>query len=223
MTRRQLIVPPEAAGRRLDVFVTEHVSLTRSRVQRLARDGKVTVDGRCVKTGHALESGARVEIEIPEPEPSHIVPEPIPLAILHEDDDIIVVAKPPGLVVHPGAGHATGTLVNALVHHCPDVEGIGGVRRPGLVHRLDKDTSGVLVAAKRHAAYLSLVDALARREVRRTYLAIVWGDPGLEGRVEAPIGRHPRHRTEMAVRADGREAETRFRSLRGLTSLRCWN
>lgn len=212
-SHEQLIVLPEHAGERLDRFVTDRVSLTRSQVQRLVRDGRVTVDGRRVKTGHALEAGQVVDVEIPPPAPSHVTAQPISLDVLFEDEDIIVVNKPPGLVVHPGAGNPDGTLVNALVHHCPGVEGVGGVRRPGLVHRLDKDTSGVMVAAKRHDAYLALVAALAAGRLTRSYRSIVFGDPGLEGEIDAPIGRDPRNRKRMAVRRDGRAAQTRFRSL----------
>jgi 23S rRNA pseudouridine1911/1915/1917 synthase len=214
MSRHErLTVPPESEGQRLDRFVTERVPLTRSQVQRLVRSGLVTVDGRRTKTGHPVEAGQRVEVEIPPPEPTDIVAQSIALRIVHEDDDIIVVDKPPGLVVHPGAGNPDGTLVNALVHHCPEIEGVGGVRRPGLVHRLDKDTSGLMVAAKRHEAFLALVDSMGRGRLGRTYLALVWGDPGVEGEIDAPIGRDPRNRKRMAVRPGGRAARTTFRSL----------
>ncbi len=212
--RKRLIVPPEGEGERLDRFLSSTCSLSRSRLQRLIREGHVWVDGRGRKSSFSLSGGATVEIELPPPSPSHIRPQAIPLEILHEDDALIVVNKPAGLVVHPGAGNPDHTLVNALVHHCPDIEGVGGVRRPGLVQRLDKNTSGVLVVAKTEAAFRSLVEAMRRREIVRRYRGLVWGEVPDSGVIELPIGRDPKRRQRMAVRAEGgRPALTAYRTL----------
>ncbi len=190
------------------------MSLSRSQLQRLIRDGHVLVDGVRRKAGFALQTGAVIDIVIPPPAPTHITPEDLPLDILFEDSDVVVLNKPAGLVVHPGAGNPEHTLVNALVHHCPDMEGVGGVRRPGLVQRLDKQTSGVMVVAKTESAYATLVDAMQTREIRRRYLALVWGELPESGRIDEPIGRDPVRRQRMAVReAGGRPAVTDFRTL----------
>ena len=209
------IVPPEGDGQRLDRFVAAVLGISRSRAHTLIRGGRVTVDGERRKPSFVVASGAVMDVEIPAPTPSHILPQPIPLQIVFEDEDIVVVDKPPGLVVHPGAGNPDRTLVNALVHHCPEIEGVGGVRRPGIVHRLDRNTSGLLVAAKTEAAFAELVAALQRREVERRYHALVWGR--LEGsrEINAPIGRDVHNRKRMAVREDGgRPAVTLCRGLR---------
>jgi 23S rRNA pseudouridine1911/1915/1917 synthase len=212
---RDLVV--DRAGERLDVFVARRLpELTRSRVRRLIDLALVTVDGRPpAKAGVALETGQRVRVTLPKPEPSSLEPESIPLSIVYEDDDLLVVDKPPGLAVHPSPGHARHTLVNAVLGHCPDLSGIGGEGRPGIVHRLDKDTSGLIIVAKNDAAHLSLARQLKEREVEKTYLALVDGrvEPP-EGLIDAPIGRHPVHRKKMAVVERGREARTRYRVLR---------
>jgi 23S rRNA pseudouridine1911/1915/1917 synthase len=211
-------VGPEDAGQRLDRFLqTRLPELSRTRLQRLIAEGRVRVDGGAARASQRLRSGARVTVEVPPPEPLALVPEPIPLDILYEDAHLLVVNKPPGLVVHPGAGHATGTLVHALLAHCgPALSGIGGARRPGIVHRLDRGTSGLLVVAKTDAAHQALARALRARAVERRYLALVHGRvPHAEGRIEAAIGRDPRDRLRMAVRpaGRGRPALTRYRVL----------
>ena len=167
-----------------------------------------------------LKAGDRIAVELPAPRATRLTPEPVPLRIVHEDDDLIVIDKPAGLVVHPGAGVERGTLVHALLHHCPAIAGVGGEGRPGIVHRLDKDTSGLMVAAKSPRAYRALVEALRRHEVRRVYRALVWGSPGAaSGLIEGAIGRDPRNRKRMAVvragsRAGGKPARTRWRVVR---------
>ncbi|MBN1865898.1 RluA family pseudouridine synthase [Candidatus Sumerlaeota bacterium] len=214
---------------RIDVYLTENLEedLTRSRVQRLIRDGLVLVDGAAVKPGHAVRGGERIEISLPptaEPAPE---PEAIPLDILYEDDAIVVLNKEPGIVLHPGAGARSGTLVNALLHHCRgSLSGIGGTARPGIVHRLDRLTSGCLCVAKTDAAHRGLAAQLADRTMRRSYLAWVVGEmPEREGRIDAPIGRSRRDRTQMAVvHRGGRPAATRWEVLArapGLTRLLC--
>ncbi len=191
--------------------------LSRTRVRGLIEAGRVTVDGRARKPSHRLRAGEAVVVAVPPPAPLALVPEPIPLAIVYEDPALLVVDKPAGLVVHPGAGHASGTLVHALLAHCgPALSGIGGVRRPGIVHRLDRTTSGLLVVAKTDAAHLGLARQLKARTVERRYLALAHGPlPQREGVVETAIGRDPRDRRRMAVRppGEGRAAVTRYRVL----------
>jgi 23S rRNA pseudouridine1911/1915/1917 synthase len=217
-TLRHRILPDEQ-GERLDrILARAWPELTRSRIQTLLKAGHLTVDGRPAKANDVPRAHALAEVRIPDAAPSALVPEAIPLSIVFEDDDLLVVDKPAGLVVHPGAGVRHGTLVHALLAHAPTVEGIGGVARPGLVHRLDKDTSGLLVVAKSERAFQALTKDLAHRRIRRSYLALVWGvPPGNEGRIEAAIGRDPKDRKKMAVRpADStgaRHAATRWRVL----------
>ncbi len=178
-------------------------------------EGRVCVNGRTARQSLKLKAGDRVTVEVPDRRRSRLVAEAMPLAIVHEDDHLLVLDKPAGLVVHPGAGVQTGTLVHALLHHAPGIGAVGGEGRPGIVHRLDRDTTGLMVVAKTEAAYLALVEALRERTVRRTYHALVWGDPGpAEGVIDLPIGRDPRLRTRMAVvRGGGRPARTRWRVL----------
>lgn len=202
--------PDEQA--RLDRFVSARLELSRTRVQRLIAEGRVRVDGRCVPKSIRLEEGARVSVDIPPAAEVDIAPEDIPLDIVFEDEHLLVVDKPAGMVVHPAPGHPSGTLVNALLHHVRDLSGVGGRLRPGIVHRLDRDTSGLLAVAKSDAAHLGLSDALRRRRVKRLYLALCWGhlrETPLT--VDAPIGRDPRHRKRMAVVEGGRRAVTRVR------------
>ncbi len=207
----------EVAGtvdQRIDKYLSDVRGLaTRSQVGRLARLGLVLVDGRPVKPSFRLRGGERLSVTMPDPEPSTVEAEPIPLDILYEDGDILVVDKPAGMVVHPAAGARSGTLVNALLAHCRDLSGIGGVMRPGIVHRLDKGTSGLLVVAKHDAAHARLSRDLAERKIRRTYTAVVWGVPREEeGRVETLIGRSRSDRKRMAVlRSEGRRAVTHYR------------
>jgi 23S rRNA pseudouridine1911/1915/1917 synthase len=212
---REHVVTAAEAGRRLDQVLAERWDdLSRTRVQRLMEDGRVTVDGRAVRASDTAVSGARVAIVLPDPEPSALEPEAIPLAVVYEDEHLLVIDKPAGLVVHPGAGVRTGTLVHALLHHAPAIAAVGGAGRPGIVHRLDRGTSGLMLVAKTAASYLALSSAIARREVARAYQALVWGEPRpAEGRIAEPIGRDPRDRKRMAVVARGRAAATRYRRL----------
>ncbi|MBI4570402.1 MAG: RluA family pseudouridine synthase [Chloroflexi bacterium] len=207
----------DRAGERLDVFVTRRLpELTRSRVRRLIDGGLVTIDGRRpAKAGAPLEPGQRVHVTLPPPAPLASAPEAIPLRVVYEDADLLVVDKPAGLAVHPAPGHPSHTLVNAVLARCPELSRAGGEGRPGIVHRLDKDTSGLIIVAKNDAAHLALARQLKERQVEKTYLALVEGrlSPA-EGVIDAPLGRHPRHRKKMAVVAGGRAARTRYRVLR---------
>jgi 23S rRNA pseudouridine1911/1915/1917 synthase len=204
-------------GERLDVFVARRLpELTRSRVRRLIDARCVTVDGRPpAKAGVPLEPGQQVVVMLPQAEPTALEAEAMPLRIVYEDADLLVIDKPPGLAVHPSPGHARHTLVNAVLAHCRDLSGIGGEGRPGIVHRLDKDTSGLIIVAKNDEAHLSLARQLKERQVEKTYLALVEGrvEPP-EGLIDAPVGRHPVHRRKQAVVERGREARTRYRVLR---------
>ncbi len=207
-------VSPELAGQRVDQAVAEQQrELSRAYARRLIESGAITVSGRAVKPSHRLRGGETVRGEIPEPEPDRLEPEPIPLDVVHEDEHLVVVNKPAGLVVHPAAGHRTGTLVHGLLHHCGELSGIGGVRRPGIVHRLDKDTSGLLVVAKSDRAHRGLAAQFAAHSVEREYLALVRGSPRAQrGSIDAPIGRHPGDRKKFSTRARrGREAVTHWR------------
>lgn len=213
--RHRLVVGPSSPGERLDVYIATRLpELSRSRVAQLLADGRVRLNGEVPRKSTRPVAGDVIEVELPEPEPSTLVPEAIPLDILYEDHDLVVVDKPSGLVVHPAPGHRTGTLVHGLLHHVSDLSGIGGVRRPGIVHRLDKDTSGLILVAKTDAAHRALSAAFKAREIRRFYLVASWGHLSDPLRVvDAPIGRSPRHRQRMAVVEGGRDAVTRFRSL----------
>ena len=213
---------PAAAGCcgiRLDVFIAERLpGCSRSLAAQLITTERFKVNGQARKPSYRLKADDVVSGRLPAPQPCGFQPEPIPLSILHEDADIIVVDKPAELVVHPAPGHRSGTLVNALLYHCPDLTGIGAELRPGIVHRLDKDTSGTLVVAKTAAALEHLAGQFKRRTVRKDYLAIVHGEmPAASGTVRLPIGRHPVDRKRMStVSRRGREAETEWRVLRAL-------
>jgi 23S rRNA pseudouridine1911/1915/1917 synthase len=203
---------------RLDVFLTSQLpEFSRSRLQGLIKDGFVVVDGEpATKSGRDLEPGERIEIRIPPPVPSGLVAEHIPLNIVFENDDLLVVNKPAGMVVHPSPGHDSGTLVHAALGHVPDLEGIGGEERPGIVHRLDKETSGLIVIAKNEQAHRWLQDQFRTRAVEKIYLALVDGKPPTPaGRVEAPIGRNTTHRKLMGVvpLEKGREAVSEYRTI----------
>ena len=197
--------------------------LSRGAIQRLIEEGHIRVNGKKVKPTHTPRAGERVEVEVPEPKPAEAQPEEIPLDILHEDEVLIVLNKPPGLVVHPASGHESRTLVNALLHHCRgQLSGIGGVARPGIVHRLDKDTSGCMVVAKNDDTHLALSAQFASRKVEKIYHAIVCGELAREqGEIRAAIARHSSHRKCMTVDEEfGREAHTSYRvieRLRGAT------
>ncbi|MCL4271855.1 MAG: RluA family pseudouridine synthase [Anaerolineales bacterium] len=203
---------------RLDKYLVSCLpEFSRARIQGLIADGFVSVNGVVAKkAGQMLEDGHEVEVRIPPPVPSGLVAEDIPLDIIFENDDLIVVNKPAGMVVHPAAGHYSGTLVNAVLGYDPDMEGIGGEERPGLVHRLDKETSGLIILAKNERAHNWLQDQFRLRKVEKTYLALVDGKPPTpKGRVEAPIGRDPSHRKKMAIvqPGKGREAVSEYKTL----------
>ena len=198
---------------RIDKYLSEtkHIA-TRARIQRLLKAGLIQVDGRAVKPSYHLRGGEAVGITIPDPEPAHLEAEAIPIDVVYEDKYLVVVNKPPGMVVHPGTGVRTGTLANAMLSHCRDLSGIGGIIRPGIVHRLDKGTSGLIIVAKDDKTHLALSEALKDRRIKRTYEAIVWGTPEHEARIETLLGRSRGDRKRMAVlRRDGRVAITRFR------------
>ncbi|MDH7481010.1 MAG: RluA family pseudouridine synthase [Armatimonadota bacterium] len=197
----ELIVSPEDAGLRLDVFLALHEpSITRSAFERLISEGRVTLNGLPTRPARKVRAGDVVAYSLPPPKPAKIKAEEIPIDIIYEDSDIIVVNKPKGMVTHPAPGREEGTLVNALLAHCKGLSQIGGVERPGIVHRLDKDTSGLMVVAKNDMAYHSLQKQIQARTAIRKYLALVWGDPKFENAVvDAPIGRHPVDRKKMAV------------------------
>jgi 23S rRNA pseudouridine1911/1915/1917 synthase len=201
-------------GERLDAFLARRCGheVSRSSAHRLIAEGQVTVNGAPSKPSHRLRHGDDVVVLLPPPQVMTLEAEAIPLRIVYQDEDVIVVDKPPGLTVHPAAGHPSGTLVNALLTICPELANIKGTLRPGIVHRLDKDTSGLLVVAKNEAAQASLTGQLKEREVHKVYLALVRGrvEPP-QGVIDAPIGRHPRRRQRMAVVEGGRAAQTRYR------------
>jgi 23S rRNA pseudouridine1911/1915/1917 synthase len=218
-THKSILVADDEAGERLDRVLAAHVGeLSRTRLKALIEAGSAAVDGSTIRDpAHRVNSGAAILIDIPPPAPAKPAAEPIPLAIVYEDADIVVIDKPKGLVVHPAAGNWTGTLVNALIAHCGDsLSGIGGERRPGIVHRLDKDTTGLMVVAKNDRAHRALAAQFAGHgrgggPFERGYLAFVWGAPERpRGSIDRPIGRHPRARERMAVREGAREAVTHW-------------
>ena len=210
-----LEVPAGASTQRVDRYVADVTGLSRSHVQKLISAGNLTADGVPLKANAVIGPGAALRLVVPDPEPLDLAPAPeIPLRVVHEDTDLLIVDKPAGLVVHPAPGHAGDTLVNALLAHAGPgaFGGIAGVQRPGIVHRLDRDTSGLLMVARTDAAQHSLMAQLKARRIKKTYLALVLGEVAAEvGRIEAPIGRDPKHRTRMAVVNDGRSATTGYR------------
>lgn len=227
MERTALTAGPEAAGERLDSFLTARLpGLTRSAAARLIETGQVLVDGKPARKSARLAGGETVEVTLPDPEPADALPQDIPLDVVYEDDDVIVVNKPSGLVVHPAPGHPDGTLVNALLHHCGgSLSGVGGELRPGIVHRIDRDTSGLIIAAKNDAAHQALAAQLADHTLARTYEAVVVGALREDGgTVDAPIGRCPSDRKKMAVVPNGKRAVTHWEVLErfpGYTYVRC--
>ena len=214
---RVLTAAPEDAGLRLDAFLAQRLpDLSRSRIQQLLEQGCILVEGKPGKKNRRLTPGERILLDLPEPAEADPEPEEIPLDILFEDEDLLVINKPKGMVVHPAPGHESGTLVNALLHHCGDsLSGIGGVKRPGIVHRLDKDTSGLMLAAKTDRAHASLAAQLGDHSLHRVYAALLIGTPRpAEGVVDLPVGRHPRDRKKMAAGVPGgRSAVTHYRVL----------
>jgi 23S rRNA pseudouridine1911/1915/1917 synthase len=211
-TLRQVVAGSQA-GARLDQFLARTLGWSRARLQKLLKSGRVQVNGRVRPASYRVRAGETVVVSVPPPEPSPLTPEALPLDIVFEDRDLLVVNKPPGLVTHPAPGHRGGTLLNALLAHCPELAEIGEISRPGLVHRLDKDTSGLLVAAKTALAHGALVRQFQAREVKKKYLALVWGRlPEAEGRIEKEVGRHPTQRQKMSAHPRrGKEAVTCWR------------
>lgn len=204
------------AAERLDRFVAEQGRLSRSQVQKLIRQGYITVNGRAAIPSQRLRAGDRVQVVLPPSPPTALIPEEIPVPLLYEDDQLIVVDKPAGLTVHPAPGHPRGTLINALVAHLPSLAEMEG-SRPGLVHRLDKDSSGLLIVARNPAAWLNLSRQFKARQVVKRYLVLVRGRLAPpQGVIQFPLGRHPRHRQKMAVVAGGGEASTRYQVVRYL-------
>ncbi len=206
----------EDSGVRIDRYLSDVSDLSRSRVQALVKDGLITVNGKPVKSSYAVCAGDIIEADVPEDQPMDLQPENIPLDILYEDEDVIVINKPKGMIVHPASGIYTGTLVNALLYHCKDLSGINGVIRPGIVHRIDKDTTGCIVACKNDFAHTAIAAQLESKTCRRDYLAVVMGnivhDDGL---IDAPIGRDPADRQKMKVTDKAsREARTHFHVLK---------
>jgi 23S rRNA pseudouridine1911/1915/1917 synthase len=212
LSQRIFTVAEDGESARLDVFLVALLpEQSRSQIQRLIKEGRVLLDGRIAKPNQPVKIGQHVSVAIPEP----IEPEPkaeaLPLTILYQDHDLIVIDKPAGMVVHPAAGHASGTLVNALLHHVDDLSGIGGEKRPGIVHRLDRGTSGLMVVAKHDSAHEELARQFQEREVEKEYIALVWGEVVAGRRIDAPIGRDPVNRKKMSARARrSREAVTRI-------------
>ena len=217
----------ESKNQRLDAFLASSLDgLTRSQAARLIESGEVAVNGRAVSKSYKLAGGEDIAVTLPEPEPVEAVPQDIPLDVVYEDADVIVVNKPSGMVVHPAPGHPDGTLVNALLYHCAGtLSGVGGALRPGIVHRIDRDTSGLIIAAKNDAAHQYLSAQLADHTLARTYECIVVGKLREDrGTVDAPIARHPTDRKRMAVVAGGREAVTHWEVIArypGYTHVRC--
>jgi 23S rRNA pseudouridine1911/1915/1917 synthase len=214
MNQLSLTFLPDQEATRLDLYLSREMGHeSRAAVQRLIETGQVLVDGRQVRASLKLKGGEQIEVEIPEPLPARPLAESIPLEVLYEDADLIVINKAAGMVVHPGAGNVGGTLVNALLAHCSDLAGIGGELRPGIVHRLDKGTSGVLVAAKHDRAHQGLAEQFSVHSVKRIYQALIYGSPAEEtGKIEGIIGRHPTERLRLSGKAkNGKHAVTRWK------------
>ena len=210
----RLRAPDDATGERIDRYLARVLDLSRSRVQKLLREGRATVDGTPLKSSYLLRGEERIDLCIPPPRSTTLTPEAGPLDVLHQDEHLVVLDKPAGVVVHPGSGVRSGTLANRLLHHYPEIAAVGSPERPGIVHRLDVGTSGALAIARTDAAYRRLSRAFAEREVGKLYIAFVYGQPEpASGTIELPIGRHPTVRTRMAVVPEsrgGRPARTRY-------------
>src|SRR5258707_50701 len=209
MPIQTITVPGDGDDLRIDRFLVSMLALSRSQIQRLIKDGRVLVAGKTAKANQPVKPGQEISIEVPELIEAAPAPEDLPLPIVYQDQDLIVVDKPAGMVVHPAAGHASGTLVNALLHHVDDLSGIGGEKRPGIVHRLDKGTSGLMVVAQHDKAHEELARQFAEREVEKEYLALVWGEVMAGRRIDAPIGRDPNNRKKMSSIESNRARRTR--------------
>lgn len=224
MERCELIVDEDGAGLRLDQYLVARIGgQSRSQIQRLIRDERVRVAGRAARANYPVRLGDVVTVEIPDPQPATPAAQALPVEIVYEDPHILVVNKPAGMVVHPAPGHADGTLVNALLHHVDDLSGVGGELRPGIVHRLDRGTSGLMVVAKHDEAHRELTRQFQDREVEKAYAALAWGEVMQGRRIEADIGRDPHDRKKMSARAKrARSAVTRItwsRNLRGVSAI----
>jgi 23S rRNA pseudouridine1911/1915/1917 synthase len=209
-------IPDSAHGTRLDLFLSgSHTDLSRSRIQALIRGGRVQVNDAHTKPSYQLKTGDRVSIFIPEATVPELVPENVPFSIVFEDAHLLVLDKPAGIVVHPAPGHSSGTLVHGLLKHCKDLSGIGGILRPGIVHRLDKDTSGLMLVAKNDMTHRALAQQFQSGTIKKEYVALIHGIPSREnGRIDLPISRHPVRRKEMAVaRSGGRNALTLWKKI----------
>ncbi|MED3660333.1 RluA family pseudouridine synthase [Ureibacillus sp. FSL K6-8385] len=215
MTVVSITIDAEHAGERLDKALSSiQKDWSRTQIANWIDEGLVTVNGKEVKAKYKVKEGDTVEVDVPEPEELEVLPEKLDLDIVYEDTDVLVVNKPRGMVVHPAPGHTTGTLVNGLLYHCKDLSGINGVLRPGIVHRIDKDTSGLLVVAKNDQAHKALAEQLSTKTVKRKYIALVHGHiPHNKGTIDAPIGRDPKDRQKQAIVDNGKEAITHFRVL----------
>lgn len=221
-TTHRFSVAPDQAGQRLDLFLVGLLpDQSRSSIQRLIKEGHVQLgEGRQARANVTVRAGEHVMVQIPGPAPATPEPEALPLPILYEDSDLLVVDKPAGMVVHPAAGHSHGTLVNALLHHVSDLSGIGGEQRPGIVHRLDRGTSGLLIVAKHDAAHRALTTQFQERAIEKTYVAMAWGVVHAGRRIEDPIGRDPQQRKKMTTRARrSREAMTRVMAAEDLSGV----
>jgi 23S rRNA pseudouridine1911/1915/1917 synthase len=214
---RQLLFPDDRPAERLDTFIAESLpEVSRSQLKKLINSGQITLNGATTKASTKLKGGEQIQIELPAPEPIEALPEAIPLDVLYEDQDLIVINKPAGMVVHPAAGHSHGTLVNALLYHCQDLAGIGGDLRPGIVHRIDKDTAGVIVATKNDQSHQHLAAQFKDHSIKRHYLALVHGAPDTpSGTIDQPIGRHPTQRKKMSGKSrNGKRAVTHWQILK---------
>lgn len=214
---QQLFFPEDRPAERLDTFLSESLSdLSRSQLKKLIDSGLITVNNVTTKASSKLTGGEAIQVRRPDPEQTEAIPEKIPLHILYEDQDLIVIDKPAGMVVHPAAGHSHGTLVNALLYHCHDLAGIGGELRPGIVHRIDKDTSGTIVVTKNDQSHQHLAAQFKAHSINRRYLALVHGHPNKSsGSIDQPIGRHPTQRKKMSSKArNGKRAVTRWKTLK---------
>lgn len=214
---RQLLFPDDHPAERLDTFIAKCLpDISRSQLKRLINSGQITLNGVTTKASSKLKGGESIQVDLPPPDPIEALPEPIPLDVLYEDQDLIVINKPAGMVVHPAAGHTHGTMVNALLYHCHDLAGIGGNLRPGIVHRIDKDTAGVIVATKNDHSHQHLAAQFKDHSIKRRYLALIHGAPDSHsGTIDQPIGRHPTQRKKMSGKSkNGKRAVTHWKIIK---------